>query len=112
MQILESAAVRKGRRIGLLYDEARARFYFPLENGSDRREEPWPGISRPTVRQVAVRKYFSSLKREICIHSSVQLGFQWMGDNLGLRLEPGYLLTEDGRRPLHGPKQGNVLDQH
>ena len=108
-QILESAAVRKGCRIGLLYDEARARFYFPLENGSDRREESWPGISRPTVRQVAVRKYLSSLKREICIHSSVQVGFQWMGDDLGLRLEPGYLLTDDGRRPLHGPKQGNVL---
>ena len=109
VQLVESAAVRKGKQLGLLYDGERARFYFPLEPGHDRREETWPGISRPAPRQVAVRKYLSSLKREVVIHSSVRVDFSWLGDNLGLRLEPCFLLTEDGRRPLHGPKQGNVL---
>ena len=109
MQLMQSAVVRTGAKLGLLYDVDRSRFYYPLEGQSERREETWPGIKRATQRQVAVRKYLPSLKREVGIHSSARVDFQWLGDQLSLRIEPCFLLTDDGRRPLRGPKQGNVL---
>lgn len=108
-ELFESAAVRKAASVGMSYDWNRRRLYFPLPQGQEKREESWPGLSKPASRQVAVRRFLSSLKREVGIHSSVRIGFLWVGDRLCLRLEPGFLLTEDGIRPLRGERQGNIL---
>jgi hypothetical protein len=109
MQLLESSMVKKGNAIGLSYDDSRKRFFFPLKRGNDKREETWPGITRKDSRQVVVYRYLPSLKEKVGIHQSIRIDFLWLGGQLYLRMEPGFLLTEDGERPLHGPKQGNVL---
>lgn len=108
-QLLDSAIVLKGKAIGLSYDESRRRFFYPLEEDTDKREESWPGISRKDTRQVAVYRHLPLLGRKVGIHHSVRVDFLWLGDKVYLRMEPGFLLTEDGRRPLHGPAQGRVL---
>ncbi|MGB7123385.1 MAG: ATP-binding protein [Thermoplasmata archaeon] len=109
MQLIDSALVRKGAHLGMEFDWARRRFFYPLPPNDSKREEEWEGITKRSSRQVAVRRYLGSLKREVVIHSSVRTDFHWIGDTIHLRLEPGFLLSEDGRHPLHGQKQGNVL---
>ncbi|MCI4331140.1 MAG: ATP-binding protein [Thermoplasmata archaeon] len=109
MQLYESALVLKGTRLGMGFDWARRRFFYPLAANDSRREEEWEGITKRASRQVAVRRYLGSLKREVVIHSSVRTEFHLTGGKIHLQLEPGFLLSEDGRHPLHGQKQGNVL---
>jgi hypothetical protein len=109
MQLFVSAAVRKGTNLGLEFDWERRRFFYPLPAGRTKREESWSGLTKPSTRQVAVRRYLGSLKREVVIHSSVRADFLWIGDSLHLRLEPGFLLSEDGLHPLYGHKPGSVL---
>lgn len=108
-QLFDSAVVRKGASIGLEFDWGRRRFFYPLLAGETKREEAWAGITKHASRQVAVRRYLGSLKREVVIHSSVRTDFLWIGDTLHLRLEPGFLISDDGRHPLQGQKQGSVL---
>lgn len=109
MQLFDSAIVRKGARLGLEFDWKRRRFFYPLAPGQSKREEVWAGITKRASRQVAVRRYLGSLKREVVIHSSVRADFLWIGDTLYLRLEPGFLLSDDGRHPLRGQRSGSVL---
>jgi len=109
MQLFVSAIVRKGTNLGLEFDWERRRFFYPLPSGKAKREESWSGLTKASSRQVAVRRYLGSLKREVVIHSSVRADFLWLGDLLHLRLEPGFLLSEDGIHPLYGQKPGSVL---
>ncbi len=109
MQLFDSAVVRKGASLGLEFDWERRRFFYPLSPGETKRDETWAGITKRASRQVAVRRYLGSLKREVVIHSSVRTDFLWIGDTLHLRLEPGFLLSDDGRHPLRGQKHGSVL---
>ena len=108
-QLFDSAVVRKAASIGLEFDWARRRFFYPLLPGETKREEAWAGITKRASRQVAVRRYLGSLKREVVIHSSVRTDFLWIGDTLHLRMEPGFLISDDGQHPLRGQKQGSVL---
>lgn len=109
MELFDSALVLKAARLGMEFDWARRRLFYPLSANQQRREERWAGISKPDSRQVAIRRYLSSLKQEVVIHSSVRCDFIWIEDLLHLRLEPGFLLSEDGFHPLYGQKQGSVL---
>jgi hypothetical protein len=109
MQLFVSAAVRRAASLGLAFDWERKRFFYPLPPSEVKREETWSGITKPASRQVAVRRFLASLGREVVIHSSVRVDFLWIGETLHLRLEPGFLLSDDGLHPLHGRKQGSVL---
>ncbi|MDG6950044.1 MAG: ATP-binding protein [Nitrososphaerota archaeon] len=108
-QLLKSAIVLRGKALGLSYDDARQRFFYPLDPGMDKREESWVGITRRDSRQVASFRHLPTLGRKVGIHQSVRVDFLWLDEKVFLRMEPGFVLTENGRNPLHGSEQGRAL---
>ncbi len=82
----------------IIHDE-RDRFFFrPEIGGGDR---IWKNKSDPP-RTVAARKTNATGTLTFWVHQGVRLSFQTLGDALYLSIDPCYVFTADGERPLKG----------
>lgn len=101
--------VGRATSLGLSHDDRRDRLYYPLPQGSDRRRVRWRGLARSAERTVATKRVYSTLHREVVLHSCARFNFHVIGGEHFLQLTPGFLLSEDGYRPVYGPEQGAIL---
>ena len=96
------------RRIGLLRLEGEDRHYFPCDG--DSRKVTWkPRFKESSELTVAKRASIPKLKRVVYIHLAVNTGFIHFENRVYLGLFPTLMLTDDGKKPTTGEKEGAVL---
>ncbi len=96
------------RRIGLLKMEEEDRYYFPCYG--EFRKVLWkPRFKESSELTVAARTHVAKLRRDVFIHLAVNTGFIRFEDRVYLGLFPTLILTDDGRNPTTGEKEGAVL---
>lgn len=108
-ELLQWEVYGKAVGIGMRVDARRGRIFYPLESGHDQRLVHWAGLARSSKRTVARRIFSTVLHGEVYLHLAVSPGFVTMANSLCLRLEPGFLLSTDGKTPIYGPQQGRML---
>ena len=96
------------RRIGLMKTEGEDRYYFPCDG--DFLKVPWkPRFKESSNLTVARKTYVPKLKKTAFVHYAVTAGFFSFGKRIYLGLYPTLILTDDGRVPSTGEKEGAVL---
>jgi hypothetical protein len=109
IELLRWELIATAHSVGIQHDGRRDRLFYTLEPGHDRRRVRWQGLTRSAERTVASRRYVAALHRDVVLHLCFTPRFRQIAGAYLLRLEPGFLLSEDGYNPLYGPKQGAVL---
>lgn len=95
-------------RMGLAREEKKNKFYFECYGES--RVEHWKSRFRESSPlTVAQRMWAGQLKRFIFWNLAVIVNFTFVGSRPFLRLNPSLLITEDGRSPLIGSKEGTII---
>jgi hypothetical protein len=96
------------RRIGLFKLEGDNRYYFPCDGES--RKVSWrPRFRESSELTVAKKAPIPKLKRDVYIHLAVNTGFIHFENRIFLGLFPTLMLTDDGKKPTTGEKEGAVL---
>lgn len=106
MSLMNRCLHRHLRRLHLKKDE-RSRYFFLSDRGRPRR------IMNPgdPPREVAARKTNPATGAEFWVHQAAWLRFQALGDSLYLLIDPCYIFTSDGERPLAGRTVGPLSMQ-
>ncbi len=108
MALLNKELSFLSRRIGLLKLEDEDRYYFPCDGES--RKVSWrPRFRESSELTVAKKAPIPKLKREVYIHLATHAGFIHFENRIYLGLFPTLMLTDDGRKPTTGEKEGAVL---
>ncbi|MBA4105615.1 MAG: hypothetical protein C0485_07630 [Pirellula sp.] len=92
----------RGHFAGLpIRQDSKGRFYFmPKENAA----RSWQNGNDP-ARTVADKKK-NSVGSTFWVHHGAKLAFQALGDSMFICVEPRYVFTSDGTRPLEGKSVG------
>jgi len=94
------------RRLYLKRDD-RGRYFFLSDRGNPRKVVN-PG---DPAREVAAKKTNAATGAEFWVHQAAWLRFQSLGDSLYLLIDPCYVFTADGERPLVGRTVGPLSMQ-
>jgi hypothetical protein len=96
------------RRIGLMKMEAADRYYFPCDG--EFLKVSWKPRFRESSELTAARKaYIPALNKTVFVHYAVNAGFDHFEKRVYLGLSPTLILTDDGKTPSTGEKEGAVL---
>lgn len=101
---LKHFAIGKG-----LYLDYKNKLFFPLKQTVDKRRESWKSRYGASRRTVAAQMFAEQLGHSIYWHASFSPNFLQIGNNFYLRILPSFLITEDGRRAVHGFKEGTII---
>jgi hypothetical protein len=95
--------------LGLITDKKRKRAYFPRSEDGSVAMNYQARLKRAT--RTVVKPRVSSRTGVVTYweHQSVSYRFEWLGDIIGLLIEPGYVFTSDGRKKLLAPERVNRL---
>ena len=97
-----------GDRLGVFHEPHREKFYFPCFGES--RTETWTTrMGRRSDLIVARRVWDERLGRSAFFHLAVIARFIFDNGKLFLQLSPTIQLTEDGRWPIYGEKEGRFI---
>lgn len=108
MQLLNDEIRALTRRIGLLEEPRKLKFYYQCNEES--RTETWKTRSgRLSTLTVAQRMWAQQLKKYIYWHIAVTARFARFGERIFLRLSPTIQLTENGSEAIFGPKEGRII---
>lgn len=107
--MLDLIVQRHARTHGLHLQREGRKLFYPLRDGEEKRQASWPGLARPSSRQVAKKLTIPKLGATVGVHSAVQVKFVRLGGDYFLRIIPNIVLTTDGRSPLVGPQAGAVI---
>jgi hypothetical protein len=86
-----------------IYRDDRGRYFFSPNKDGTARE--WQN-GRDPVRVVAAKKSRDDGTNPFWVHQAARLCFQTLGDRLFLMIEPSYVFSVDGRKPLQGKLVG------
>jgi predicted HTH transcriptional regulator len=95
--------------LGLITDKKRKRAYFPRSEEGSVAMKYQARLKRATRTVVKPRVSPHTGVVTYWEHQSVSYRFEWLGDIIGLFLEPGYVFTSDGRKKLLAPERVNRL---
>ncbi|WP_083808461.1 ATP-binding protein [Granulicella tundricola] len=95
--------------LGLITDKKRKRAYFPRSEDGSVTMNYQARLKRAT--RTVVKPRVSSRTGVVTYweHQSVSYRFEWLGDIIGLLIEPGYVFTSDGKKKLLAPERVNRL---
>ena len=83
------------------------RLFYPSENNE--RRVTWASKFRASSRVVAKSMYAAQLGQSVFVHPAVCPSFEEIAGKFYLKLDPTYVLTTDGRRPVTDQRQGRVV---
>ncbi|MBI5865846.1 MAG: toll/interleukin-1 receptor domain-containing protein [Planctomycetes bacterium] len=106
MSLLNRCLHQHLRRLFLKRDE-RGRYFFLSDRGRSRKIRN----SDDPAREVAAKKTNPATGAEFWVHQAAWLRFQSLGDSLYLLIDPCYVFTADGERPLQGSVVGPLSMQ-
>ena len=92
---------------GLYYHRDGYKLYYP--SNSEKRKESWAGRYVRSDRQVASRMWAEQLKRYIYCHMAFQASTIILNKRLFLKINPTFVITDDGKRVVSGPEEGAVI---
>lgn len=108
MQLLNEEVKAVAKRIGLVQEPQKLKFYYPCDGES--RAETWKTrFGRSSTLTVAQRIWAQQLKKFVYWHVAVIARFTRFENRLFLRLSPTIQLTEDGKYAIFGQKEGTVI---
>lgn len=97
------------RRVGRDGD---GRFYFWPDRDSDGNNVTrHHALGRERGREVAARKIRPDTGEAFWVHYSCNIRFEFLGDKLFLRIEPGYIFTKDGKVSMDPKTVGKLSIQ-
>ena len=106
IELINRAMTAHMKKIGMVYDWKNKKTFFPLEDiNEDIRYDDWK-ISRREWRRFVVRK---SKSGSYYIHRSCKATFTKIGDDLFLKIVPGWHFTTDGMFNAVPPKMMSSL---
>ena len=88
--------------------EGTDRYYFPCD-GEFRKISWRPRFRESSELTVARKAYLPVLSKTVFIHYAVNAGFDHFEKRVYLGLSPTLILTDDGKTPSTGEKEGAVL---
>ena len=104
---LLNQAIRKYSRrdLSLFEYKKERRFYFPPRGTRENifQWNPGPRLFERTVAK-AVQRTDESVN--FWVHHAAKLNFIFVGDTLCLKIEPGFVFTENGRKPIMSSRIG------
>ncbi len=93
---------------GMYYFDKFNKFYYALEK--DSRKEKWQSRYKKATKTVAVKMYAEQLERFIYWHVAFSPEFIQIGkDNFLFRILPTFIITDDGKNPIVGSKEGTII---
>lgn len=107
MELLNRELTHYAIARGLYYDKYSDKLFYPTS--FDKRFEQWPGRYSKSKKQVAAKIYASQLQRYIFYHAAIHCNFLRIGDKIFFRILPTFIITEDGKRPISGEKEGTII---
>ena len=96
---------------GMFHFREKNRLYYPLETPESKKTtKKWRARYGTAERAVAARMYAEQLNRFIYCHTAFYPSFVEIGPGkFYLRILPTFVLTDDGRNPTYGFKEGTVI---
>ncbi len=108
--LLNKEVTDKARRQGMRFDKNSRRLYYPMFPNEKERKEEWPSRYKGLMKkQVAKRKWNDKLKRTVYLHAAIRTGVMRIGTTFFLRLNLTMIVTEDGKTPMSGMKEGAII---
>lgn len=99
-------AIRQGMR----FDTYSKRLYYPIFSNENERKKEWPSRYKGVVKkQVVKKKWYDKLKRSVYLHAAIKTGIMKIDSTFYLRLNLTMLVTEDGKTPMRGMKEGAII---
>lgn len=112
ISLLNKEVTCKAKQQGMRYDGKTHRLFYPMLYGDERKEE-WPTRYRG-VQKKRVMKRISDpkLKQYAYLHEAVKIEIMNIGNRFYLRINPTMIITEDGKTPRIGLKEGAIITEH
>lgn len=108
--LLNKEVTDKARRQGMRFDKDSRRLYYPMFHDKKERKEEWPSRYKGVIKkQVAKKKWYDKLKRTVYLHAAIRTGIMRIDDMFYLRLNLTMIVTEDGKTPMIGMKEGAII---
>lgn len=110
VSLLNKEVIDKAGRQGMRYDNKTAKLYYPMFHDERERKEEWPtrykGVKK---KQVAKRMWADKLKRYVYSHGAIRTAIMKIDNQFYLRLNLTMMITENGRIPMIGMKEGAII---
>jgi len=110
MSLLNKEVMLIAKKYGMTVNDERGRIkvYYQCQ-GQDRRIGWKSRSGRTVIRTVAKRMYASQLHRDIYWHVAFMPRFVYLDRKLFLQISQSMTITEDGRKPSIGSKEGTII---
>ena len=110
ISLLNKEVTDKARRQGMRYDKDSSRLYYPMFPDRQERKEEWPSRYKGLMlKQVAKKKWHDKLNRFVYLHAAIRTGIIRIGTTFYLKLNLTMIVTEDGKKPMSGMKEGAII---
>lgn len=112
ISLLNKEVTCKAKQLGMLYDKKTHRLFYPTMYGDERKEE-WPTRYKGIQKKRVAKKIFDTeLKQYVYLHDAIKIEIMNIGNKFYLRLNPTMMITEDGKIPRIGLKEGAIITRH
>ena len=110
ISLLNKEIIDKARREGLKYDHKTKKLFYTVQKEYEKRKEEWPSRYRGTQKkQVAKKIWTDKLNCYVYLHGAVRATVMRIGNQFYLRLNPTMIITEDGKTPMIGMREGAII---
>jgi len=110
VSLLNKEVIDKAERQRMRFDRKTGKLYYPVFHDERERKEEWATRYRGVLKkQVAKRMWTDTLARYIYSHGAIRTGILKIDDRFYLRLNPTMMITEDGKTPMIGMKEGAII---
>jgi hypothetical protein len=110
VSLLNKEIIDKASRQGMRYDNGSSKLYYTMFQKQNERKEEWPSRYKGVQKkQVAKRMWSDKLNRYIYTHGAIRTAIMKIDETFYLRLNPTMMITEDGKKPLIGMKEGAII---
>jgi len=92
---------------GFFYFDDKNKLYYSAL--ATQRKETWKGKYGISTRTVAAKMYAEQLKRFIYWHAAFFPNFLQINKKFYFRILPTFIITEDGKKPIFGPRVGTII---
>jgi hypothetical protein len=106
VELLRRELIHHAVRKGLMADW-KLRLYYPTEE--HKRKEKWTSRYKQSNNTVAARMYAQQLQRYIYWHTCIRVSFLQIGKIFYLRIDPSFLITEDGKTLSDDKAVGSIV---
>lgn len=108
VNLIMSVLKRHCRRVGLISDSEKERYYFPPAEGTTDRIITFKAFKRKGTRKVAYQYKSKNSSNSFWVHHAVSFMIKCYGGRWFLKIEPGYVFTSDGIKHIGSERVGRL----